>query len=224
MRSWGSRPDTFVCDEPLYAHYLSTTGINHPGREQIIRYGETDWRQVVRWLTGPVPDGKAIFYQKHMAHHLLPDMMGNWLGSLRNALLIRDPQEMLISFAKVMPAPRLDDTGLQRQIELYESVRKITGESPPVIDARDVLENPEVMLRRLCDKLRVAFRPEMLRWRRGRRATDGLWAPYWYANVENSTGFKEYEPPSGTLPSRLQDLEHACRSLYNELYRHRIEP
>jgi hypothetical protein len=26
MRSWGNRPDTFVCDEPFYAYYLKETG------------------------------------------------------------------------------------------------------------------------------------------------------------------------------------------------------
>ena len=66
MRSWGNRPDVYVCDEPLYAHYLLSTGINHPGRDEVLAHHETDWRKVVTWLTGPVPEGKAIFYQKHI--------------------------------------------------------------------------------------------------------------------------------------------------------------
>src|SRR5215470_12190254 len=79
MRAWGNRPDTFVCDEPLYAHYLLKTGVDHPGRDEVIAHHETDWRKVVAWLTGPVPDGKTIFYQKHMTHHLLPGIDRQWM-------------------------------------------------------------------------------------------------------------------------------------------------
>ena len=35
MYSFSRRPDTKVVDEPFYAHYLSTTGIDHPGREAV---------------------------------------------------------------------------------------------------------------------------------------------------------------------------------------------
>jgi hypothetical protein len=66
MRAWGDRPDTFVCDEPFYAHYLQATGLAHPGADEVIATGETDWRKVVARLTGDVPEGKPIFYQKQM--------------------------------------------------------------------------------------------------------------------------------------------------------------
>lgn len=222
MRSWDSRPDTYVCDEPLYAHYLASTNAIHPGREHIIKDGETDWRKVVRWLTGPVPPSKQIFYQKHMAHHLLPGISGAWLAELTNALLIRDPEEMLISFAGVIPNPTIDDTGLPQQIELIRQIEELTGTVPVVIDARDVLESPRVMLERLCRALGVPFREEMLKWAPGKRSTDGPWAPYWYANVETSTGFLPYHPPTKTLPDHLKELERRCRVLYEELYRRRL--
>ena len=35
MRSFENRPDTFVTDEPFYAHYLKKTGIDHPLREEV---------------------------------------------------------------------------------------------------------------------------------------------------------------------------------------------
>lgn len=222
MRSWDSRPDTYVCDEPLYAHYLASTGLDHPERDVVIRQGETDWRKVVEWLTGPVPEGKPIFYQKHMAHHLLPGMEGEWLATLRNALLIRDPEEMLISLGKVVPDPTLEDTGLPQQIDLFERVQEFTGRRPPIIDARDVLERPRALLGRLCEALRVDFANEMLRWRPGPRETDGPWARYWYSKVEASSSFQPYRPPATALPSHLRDLERTCRSIYEELHRHRL--
>src|SRR5690606_21878207 len=60
MRAWENRPDCAVVDEPLYAYYLAETGLEHPGRDEIIASGETDWRKVVARLTGPVPEGKPV--------------------------------------------------------------------------------------------------------------------------------------------------------------------
>ena len=88
MRSWENRSDTIVVDEPLYAHYLAVTGLDHPGRDEVIRAGETDWRAVVETLVGPVDTDVRVFYQKHMAHHLLPDMDRAWTHQLDNVLLI----------------------------------------------------------------------------------------------------------------------------------------
>src|SRR5262249_47965292 len=149
MRSWGNRPDTVVCDEPLYAHYLVKTGVPHPGADEVIRCHEPDWRKVVDWLTGPVPDGKAVFYQKHMAHHRSPGGDGDCLDRLPPAFLIRDPRAVVNSSRKVVARPRLEDTGFPQQLALFRRVRDKTGRAPPVIDARDVLENPPRLLRLL---------------------------------------------------------------------------
>ena len=224
MRAWGSRPDTAVCDEPLYAHYLQATGLDHPGRAEILARHETDVRAVTRWLSGPVPDGKDIFYQKHMAHHFLPGVEGPWLGQLRHAFLLRDPAEMLPSLARVLPRPRLEDTGLPQQEALFEHVRQVTGRTPPVIDARDVLEAPGPMLRALCQSLEVPFDASMLAWKPGPRSTDGVWAQYWYAAVEASTGFGPYRPKTDPLPPALQALYANVRPYYERLYAHRLTP
>ena len=115
LRSWGNRQDTFVCDEPLYAHYLEQTGLDHPGAREVIEHHETDWRKVVRWLTGPVPEGRRLFYQKHMAHHLLPDIGREWLTDLTHCFLIREPREMLTSLIRKTTQPTLEDTRLPQQ-------------------------------------------------------------------------------------------------------------
>ena len=36
MRAWENRPDTVVVDEPLYAEYLARTGLDHPGRDEVL--------------------------------------------------------------------------------------------------------------------------------------------------------------------------------------------
>jgi hypothetical protein len=224
MRSWGNRSDTFVCDEPLYAHYLAVTRLAHPGADEVLRHHERDWRQVVAWLVGEVPEGRSVFYQKHMAHHLLPAIERGWLDSVTNAFLIRDPAEMLSSLARILPQPRLPDTGLPQQVEIFRQVRERTGRVPPVLDSRDVLEHPRAMLEQLCAAVGVEFLESMLSWPPGPRATDGVWAKHWYGEVETSTGFKPHRPKQEPLPAALRGLHEDCLPYYAELYGQRLRP
>ena len=141
------------------------------------------------------PAEKRIHYQKHMAHHLLPEMEGPWLERLTHAFLIRDPAEMVVSLARVTEHPGPDDTGLPNQCALYRRVTEKMGHPAPVIDARDVLENPAGILEKLCAALGVPWTPSMLSWEPGLRPEDGVWAPHWYDQVATSTGFRSR--PSG---------------------------
>ena len=222
MRSWDSRADTTVVDEPLYAYWLHRTGAPHPGREEIVRASPTDWRTVVDVLTGPVPGGHAIWAQKHMTKHVLDEVDLDWLDGFRHLFLIRDPAEVLVSFAKVQPEVDLAETGLPQQVRLFEHVVRTTGRVPPVVDARDVQTAPRPALQAVCQALDVPFDPAMLTWDAGPRPTDGVWARYWYAAVERSTGFHPHRPATDPVPARLAPLLDRCRPLYDHLARHRI--
>lgn len=222
MRSWGNRPDTAVCDEPLYAHYLDHVAVDHPGREEIATAHDTDWRSVVRWLTEEEPGGAAIFYQKHMAHHLLPHIERQWLSQLANCFLIRDPREMLASLSHKVGLPELRDTGLPQQVEIFSLVRRTTNRIPPVIDSADVLRDPRRLLTALCHAVGVEFDEAMLSWPPGRRDTDGVWAKYWYDAVERSTGFEPYKPKQLELAPELEALAIQCQPYYETLAEHRL--
>lgn len=223
MRSWGNRPDTFVCDEPFYALYLQATGLPHPGAAEVIAGGETDWRKVVAQVSADVPAGKRIFYQKQMTHHLLPEIDRAWLGTVTNCFLIRDPAEVIASYIKKNNDPALDDIGFAQQAEIFDWVRAHTGAIPPVIDARDVLENPDKILRLLCDAVGVEFMEAMLSWPPGLRETDGIWAKHWYGEVEKSTGFHgpaAASPPQ--VPRRLRAVHAGSQECYARLYQYRL--
>jgi hypothetical protein len=222
LRSWGNRPDTFVCDEPLYAYYLKQTGIDHPGRDEVIAHHESDWRKMVLWLTGEIPEGRSVFYQKHMAHHLLPEIDRGWLDSVTNAFLIRDPREMLTSLIRVTPEPTVADTGLPQQSELFDRMREQTGRTPPVLDSRDVLDDPRGLLTRLCEALELPFSDAMLSWEAGRRETDGIWAKHWYDAVERSTAFQPYQPKTDEVPPRLREVHEQCMVHYEKLHAARL--
>jgi hypothetical protein len=222
MRSWGNRPDTFVCDEPFYAHYLRATGRPHPGAEEVIASGETDWRQVVEQLIGTVPGGKCIFYQKQMTHHLLPGIDRAWLGEVTNCFLIRDPREVIVSYIKKNNDPTLEDIGFAQQAEIFDWVRTHNGAVPAVIDARDVLENPRRILGLLCKRVGVEFMESMLSWAPGLRETDGIWAKHWYGEVATSMGFQPYHPRTEPVPERLGEVHERAREYYEQLYEHRL--
>ena len=216
MRSWENRPDTAVLDEPFYAYYLSRTGIDHPGKDAVLASQDTDWRRVVERLTGPVPGNARILYQKHMTHHLLPEVHRSRLAGLRHAFLIRHPREVLASYARVRAQPTLDDLGFPQQSELFGTF------GGPVIDARDILTAPEPALKALCGELGVPFCDRMLSWPAGPRESDGVWGRYWYDSVWRSTGFAPYRPPTEPLPDRLLPLLENCMPFYEELVARRI--
>ena len=223
MRSWGNRQDTVVIDEPFYPYYLYATGKNHPGADEVIATGETDWSKVVGRLTGPVPNGRRIFFQKQMTHHLLPGMDREWLAAVTNCFLIRDPREVIASYVKKREHAALEDLGFVQQMEIFDFVCARTNTVPAVVDARDVLENPELTLRLLCDAVGVEFRESMLSWAPGVRETDGIWAKYWYSEVARSTSFRPYRKRDHDVPERFGAIHERCRECYDRLYQHRLQ-
>lgn len=209
MRSWENRPDTKVVDEPLYGFYLDRTQLDHPGRDEIIAVMGSDWRTVVADLTAPV-DG--VYYQKHMTHHLLPELPRDWIGQLTNVLLIRDPAEVIASYMRARESVVAADIGLIAQCELYDQLGGV-----PVIDSADFLRQPEAYLRFLCDHVGVEFTDAMLSWPAGPRDSDGVWAKYWYDTVIASTGFAPYRPREVSLSGAAEQAEADSRPYYERL-------
>ncbi len=223
MRSWESRGDTVVTDEPFYAHYLSVTGRNHPGRKEVIASQDTDWRRVAEWLTGPIENGEPIWYQKHMAQHFMPEMEADWTSHLVNCFLIREPAEVLLSYTAKREKVTLEEIGYRQQVELFELERVRTGKNPPVLDSRDILENPRKMLSLFCEKVGVTFTEKMLSWPAGGRKTDGVWAKHWYDRVEKSTGFLPFREKQKKLPEALKPLCQEAMEYYKLLSANRLK-
>lgn len=218
MRSFENRADCAVWDEPFYAHYLQATGLDHPMAMEIIAAYESDWRTVAARATGSAPDSAAVFYQKHMTHHMLAHIDLDWLDAMENCFLIRDPARVVASYADRRAEVTLDDLGFPQQQRIFEHVRAGTGIVPPVLDADDVLENPKGMLMALCNAVGIAFHPAMLSWPAGKRDSDGLWSAHWYASVEASTGFSARPGDARVVPKELEALVEAARPYYEALY------
>lgn len=223
MRAWENREDTAVVDEPFYAHYLQATGVNHPGREEVLKSQSTDPAEVAAMLTGPIPDGKPIWYQKHMTQHMLPDMPLDWLDQVTNCFLIRDPEQVVASFTIQRPDAAAWELGFEQQARLFDYVCDRLGHAPPVIDAADVLKDPRGTLSALCAMLGIPFTDRMLHWPPGPRTSDGVWAPHWYAAVERSTGFAPYREREPKLSDFQWELADLCKAHYERLAKHRLQ-
>lgn len=225
MRAFENRPDTAVADEPFYACYLAATDAAHPMRTEVLAAQPHDWRLVAEAMLGPVPHDRPVFYQKHMTHHMLSGFGLAWTHHCRNAFLIREPGRVLASYAKVRGEASLEEIGVPQQAALFDLECQRLGHAPPVVDGADVLADPAGVLTALCVQLGISFSPRMLSWPAGRRESDGVWAPAWYAAVEASTGFAApTDDPQTALPDSLKRVADAARPYYERLAAHRIRP
>jgi len=222
MRSFDSRADTFVSDEPFYAAFLKTTGLGHPMREEVIAAMDCDWASVMASLRGDPPEDRPIWYQKQMWHHMAGPIGYDDFAGFTHAFLIREPERMIASYLRKRESAAFEGFGLDRQADFFDREADRLGYAPPVIDANDVLEDPGGVLSKLCAALGIPWDPAMLSWQPGCRATDGPWAPHWYGAVEKSTGFGPPETDAVRLPDDARRLADRCRPYYERLARHRL--
>ncbi len=216
MYSFAQHDDMRVVDEPLYGHYLRVSGADHPGARDVMDAMNCDGDAVMRELLDQQAhsSGKRLFI-KHMAHHLV-GLDLSFLRQTCNLFLIRDPREMLPSLTVQVPHAQLVDTGMKRQWELYSELLS-EGQQPAILDSRELLLDPEGVLRQLCDHLGHVFSANMLQWPAGPRAEDGVWAPHWYHAVHQSTAFAAYRPKSD-FPEHLEPLLTECQPWYDLLF------
>ncbi len=216
MYSFAQHDDVKVVDEPLYGHYLRVSGAPHPGRDKVLQTVSCDGDAIMQdLLAEQAKMGDTRLFMKHMAHHLV-DLDLDFLQQSQNILLVRNPREMLPSLTIQLPDAKLEDTGLQRQWQLYESLDE-AGRTPAVLDSRELLVDPEKVLRQLCQRIDLPFSARMLHWEAGPRPEDGVWAPHWYHTVHQSTGFAPYRAKSG-FPKHLHDLLNECKPWYDLLF------
>jgi Sulfotransferase domain len=215
MYSFGNRPDCVAWDEPFYAFSLITHGNDHPMREEIIAANESDWNRLVEKCTSPA--AKPVFYQKHMTHHMLRGFDRSWIHKLSNAFLIRSPERVLASYTRKWTDVSLRDIGFVEQAEIFDAVAQKRGTAPPVVDAEDILKNPRGILTALCASLGLGFDEAMLKWPKGPKAFDGVWAPHWYNAAWESTSFVAQPEKAIELPTVLKKIADEAHEPFQRL-------
>ena len=217
MYAFAARGDCTVLDEPLYGAYLSATGIDHPMRDAVMKSQPTDHLDAVTECLGPIPDGKRLYYQKHMTTHMIAAFDRRFLRSLTNVFLIRHPARVVASYARKREVPNLTDIGFVQQAEMFDEVAQWTGSAPLVIDSADLRANPIMALSGLCSALDIPFITAMLHWPAGPKSYDGVWAAHWYNAVHASTGFENPEGPLPVLCGAEKILAESALPFYERL-------
>lgn len=221
MRSWENRADTSVVDEPFYACYLAATQSPHPFFDDILASQSQDYATVASQLTELACDSD-FYYQKHMTHHMPEQINLDWTVNLQHCFLIRDPAQVVNSYTNSRGVCSATDIGIIRQAKLYQQIAEITGQNIPVLDSNDVLNDPDSMLRKLCEALSLPFDKAMLKWPQGRRESDGVWASHWYHSVERSTGFAKYEQKPFSLSAAQRSVVEEVMPSYQLLAKHKL--
>lgn len=220
MYSFSQRSDTIVFDEPLYAHYLRSSGKEHPGRTSILSSQDNNGDRVVKDIL--LKNHAPVNFYKLMAHFLI-NIDKTFLKKMTNIIFIRDPVDIINSYSKIIPNPTIENIGVKMQYDLYKELKKNKRE-PIILDARELLKNPEIILRQLCEIIGIDFDVKMLKWERGPKKEDGCWSKYWYKNVHQSTGFLPYTEKIINLTRQNSDLAKQCNVYYQFLYKRSIKP
>ncbi|MBX2967522.1 MAG: sulfotransferase family protein [Cyclobacteriaceae bacterium] len=220
MYSFAQRSDTSVIDEPFYAVYFLKTGVDHPGKNEVLNNQPHTEEAVLKNLFSQHPS--PVFFIKNMAHHL--EVVQHFpYEECENIFLVRNPLQIISSYAQVIEQPVMRDIGIEYQYNLFEKLTA-TGKQPIVLDTNLLLENPKVVLQKTCEAVGLPFEETMLLWPPGPKPYDGTWAPYWYSNVHKSTGFEKQPTSNRPLPEHLNSLYEEASIFYKKLLPFAIKP
>jgi len=222
MRAWSSRRDTFVSDEPFYAYYLKKTKIKHPMYKEIINNYPNTYQKVIENITQDIPNSKIIWYQKHMAHHLIDMKTIDWIKDFYNFFLIRHPKNVINSYVKKNDLKSIDELGYPQQWKLMEYLRE-NKKDVIVIDSSILLKNPKKILSDWCKYLNIEFHETMLKWDKGPYSTDGIWWKYWYNNVIDTTTFQNTQPRNEKIPKKYYSIYNEALKYYSEFTKYSLK-
>jgi len=217
MRSWSSREDSFVSDEPFYAYYLKERQLKHPMYKEIIDHYLDDYDDIVRGLNSEIPNGREIWYQKHMAHHLIDLNNIHWIKNFENCILIRHPKDVIQSYVQKNTLNHVDELGYPQQYKIIKYLDSI-GKKFIVIDSDILLNNPKKILSQWCSSIDLEFDISMLQWEKGNHPQDGIWWKHWYDNVITTTHFQKFSKNQNELDQKYQSIYNEALDYYNKLY------
>ncbi|MEC8753821.1 MAG: HAD family hydrolase [Verrucomicrobiota bacterium] len=216
MRSWSSRKDTYVTDEPFYAYYLKKTKINHPMRKRIISHYPTEYNEIVNYLTNETPNQKSIWYQKHMAHHLIDLRNIDWIKECENCILLRHPKQVINSYTAKNSLNSVSELGYPQQFEIVKFLKQ-SNKRFKIIDSTDLLKNPKEVLFSWCESINITFDKSMLQWKKGSHQNDGIWGKHWYDNVINTSRFQRYQKKDISIENEYDSIYNESMEYYNYL-------
>lgn len=203
-------------EDPLW-HRFKPGDVTTPGLTL-----ESVWEDIQRRAEiGPV-------FLKDFPHYINHMWTREFLGHFTHAFLIRDPVKTISSIYDKWPDFHEGEVGFPEQRALFDLLTALDGgESPPVIDSDDLLENPHAMIQAFCDAVGIPFIEAALKWEQGGDPSAHSWwdGGSFHANLANSTGLtpqiRKYVEVKDA-PERVRQVYRRMKPHYDHLYRHRI--
>ena len=184
---------------------------------------------------------KELVFSKDMAYSIesrVSDLFSQGLDKFTHTFLIRRPEKSVYSLYKKSNElsnsygdfdPK--EAGFQQLYDLYDYVKNKMGYSPVVVDADDLLADPDGMMKAYCTATGIQYEENMTTWEPG-PVPD--WSEFpmdmeWRAEVMQSSGFiRRNKTAAPTLPQDLPDVVSKCimecQPLYEALYSVRLLP
>uniref|UniRef100_A0A1I8GSR1 Sulfotransfer_1 domain-containing protein n=2 Tax=Macrostomum lignano TaxID=282301 RepID=A0A1I8GSR1_9PLAT len=202
FRAMENHPNTRVYLEPYSkAYYFGPERVSSRYADQPVQE-ECTFLSVKNTLesAGSASPDKQVFV-KDMAYYLY----GNKYepkellpSGYRHTFLVRDPHKTVKSLYKMSINTQLTgwdsfdehEIGFKELWSLYELIQTIEDEPPIVIDADDLLQQPEDYFKAYCSRIGLPYEPSMLKWDAARDsiAAKDEWAG-WFEGVLGTTSF-----------------------------------
>jgi hypothetical protein len=177
-----------------------------------------NYQKVLQFLLKKAENG-PLFIKDH-AYYIVHIADDTFLSYFQHTFLIRHPRQALPSYFHKWPDVTLKETGYKELAELFDMVVQKYGDTPPVVDADELVDNPEVIVRAYCAQVGIAFIPEALTWPPINRKLGS-----WHDHLVTTTGF-EKSPLRPYLEisanERLMRLYDACIPYYEKLHKYRL--
>ncbi|MEV7007419.1 sulfotransferase family protein [Streptosporangium sp. NPDC051022] len=146
-------------------------------------------------------------------------------GQVEHTFLIRDPMETIPSHYALNPDVRSEQIGFGHLYALFAAVRRASGRTPVVIDARDLVKTPDRIVRAYCEQVGIPYIPAALRWAPGERH-EWRQTRTWHLDVSRSSGIEQVNPSHAMdlfEHPHLVDYLDQNQPFYREMHRCRIQ-
>ena len=211
-----NRGDFEVFLEPFgnSAYYSGESILALKTDEKIESNPEYNCQVIVQKLVSTSKE-KNVFIKDFPLH--FNDIVDNeFLSFFQNTFLIRDPAQMLPSYIHKWPNLTFEETSYRQLYQLFNRVVEFTGQIPPLIDADDLIRDPESIIRIFCEQVNIPFKPEALRWESpGKNVKEMCWwdKGSWHDRLSTTEGFSEQVRPDYLTiddSKQLSDLYKMC--------------
>jgi Sulfotransferase domain len=219
------REDFKVLHEPFSAlYYVYEKRVDCPG-QHIDPNVPMSYPDIKNWIQRESEKSPVFF--KDMCYHPFDHVIQDaaFIKRMTNTFLIRDPEKTVLSNYAMNPGVTSEEIGIELEYRLFMRVKEVTGQTPIVIDADELEDNPDGVTRAYCDAVGISFMPEAMHWEAGRHIKEWDSWKEWHVDATQSSGIqKNMESFDFGLDDkpRLREYYEYHLPFYEKLFAYRI--